>query len=339
MGGQKSNRNELEIGPFPGALRALRRFSPDHLNHYLEEYRRSVLRPVISRRLGIPEDRIGLYYGLEDFFRMLFGGLCSGNDVVLTNVPHYAFYDAIAKLKGVRLATFMLNKGAKTFSFDVDDCIRHIRSLKPRVVLITSPNNPSGNVIAPQEMKRILRAAPKSSLVLLDEAYIGFQRNYDKQAFLRMVNAHPNFMLLRTFSKDFGLAGLRLAYTVCGKRAMAMLHDEQRDLGLSRVHEEVGIAALKDSAFRKKAVYQIQRERDRFISEVRTLTNFIPYDSEANFVLVECSSERRCTQLVRCQETLPVVLVKPYGGYFVRVTIGRKRDVDALLKLMRTLDA
>jgi len=333
------NRNELAAETAPAIRAALRTFSAENLQAYIPGHGTSVLAPVLAKRFGVSADRIMLTYGLEDFLRILFTSLDRRRDVVLTNELHYVFYDQVARAKSVRLATFRLSRGAETFSFDFDDCRRSVRRLKPAVLLLTSPNNPTGHVLQPEELADVLRTTPRTTLVILDEAYIGFQRGYDERAFLRMIKRFPNLALMRTFSKDYGLAGLRLGYVICGKNVRTMLRDENRDLGLSRIHEALGLAALKSEAHRMRAVERVCRDRDWFIGRVNELPSFRAFLSETNFVLIEPKTLKLRREFLSRSRRLQVVVTAPYGTIYVRVSVGRRGDLLALFRLMAQLDA
>ncbi|MBI5405265.1 MAG: aminotransferase class I/II-fold pyridoxal phosphate-dependent enzyme [Candidatus Kerfeldbacteria bacterium] len=331
------NRNELSAGPSPAVIRALRRFPSDQLNHYIEGHGSSRLAGVLAKRFGLRAEQVMLTYGLEDFLRFLFTGLDRRRDVVLTNELHYLYYDQIATEKGVRIRTFKLNHGVEEFSFDIDDCLRQLRNVRPRVLILTSPNNPTGHVIAPEEFRTIMKAVPTNTLVLLDEAYIGFQRGYDAKFYLRMVKRYPNLGLMRTFSKDYGLAGLRLGYVLGGRNVRHWLRDVNRDLGLSRLHEALGIAALRSEKYRAKAVRHVIARRESFIRAVNALHNFKAFVSETNFVLIAAKNDRISSALLKATVKMPVVLTTRYGRY-VRVSIGRPADLAALLRVMQRLD-
>jgi histidinol-phosphate aminotransferase len=254
------------------------------------------------------------------------------------NELHYAYYDEIAKLKGVWIKNFKLNRGTEAFSFDVDDCIRQVKILKPAVLILTSPNNPTGHTISPAEFLSILRVVPKSTLVLLDEAYIGFQRNYQPGAYLRMLKRFPNLGLMRTFSKDYGLAGIRLAYVLGGRNVMSMLKEEPRDLGLARVQEEVGLAALESETERRQHVKEIIQLRDAFIKSVNATKSFLAYASEANFVLLRARTAVALKRLMVEQARMQTTIVKMYGSRYVRVSIGRRGEQAQLLRMMKRID-
>jgi histidinol-phosphate aminotransferase len=279
-----------------------------------------------------------LTYGLEDFFRAFFSELDPKQDVVLTNELHYAYYDQIAAIKGVRIVTFRLQKGHRLFSFDLDDCMRQYRRYQPKVLLLTSPNNPTGNILTSKECSLVLDKVTKKTLVLLDEAYIGFQKAYKKHAFLRLVQRYPNFALLRTFSKDYGLAGLRFGYALCGSNVRRMLRDSVRDLGLSRIHEAVAMAALSSEPYRLGVVRRIRKTRDRFVRTVNTLDNFHACQSEANFVLVESKTVTIQRRVLRRTARESVNIVKSYGARYFRVSIGLPEHVQKLVEALRVID-
>lgn len=332
------NRNELTAGPTPEVLASLRRLTTKQLSEYAEAKRSSLLRPALSRKFNITPERIILSYGLEDFLRSLFGHLCPGQDVVLTNDNHYLAYDQIAKTHHIRLRIFSLRRQGNTFVFDVDGCIAAAKRFSPAVIVITTPNNPTGSVLRPNEASRLLRRIPKSTIILFDEAYIGFQRGYDQLFFRRLLDRYPNVGLMRTFSKDYGLAGARLGFVLCGRTLRQRLHDVDRDLGLSRVIEALGITALKDEKYRRRVAVRVQKQRDRFLAAVRRLPSFRVYDSEANFVLLECKSDPIFTLLLKHDRRVRTTIMRAYGRRRVRVTIGRPEDLRKLLKALRTID-
>lgn len=334
-----SNRNELEGGPSPAVRKALRDFPASGLSHYRDGYYGSDLAAAIAKRCRVPVERIILSYGLEDFLPMALAELGAKRPVMVVNDIHYADYDTIARKKGMRIVTFALRKRATAFSFDIDDCLRTVRMARPSLLIITSPNNPTGNAIAPRDFSRIMRSVPRRTTVFLDEAYIGFQRGYRAAFFLGMVRRYPNLALLRTFSKSHGLAGLRLGYVVCGRDIRRRLRNGGRILGFSRVHEALGLAALNDRG-NDLNIRRVQFDRDRFVSQINQLNRFVAFRSAANFVMLECATAALHRVLWRTHlRHASAVMMKPYGGRFFRVTIGRTADTRALLGQLRSLDS
>src|SRR5581483_5272680 len=162
----------------------------------------------------------------------------------------------------------------KDFNFDIDNCLSKIEESKPKVVLITSPNNPTGNSINLADFRKILDKTDKTTLVILDEAYFGFDENYNQQDFIALLEKYDNLMILRSFSKLYALAGLRIGFALCGKKVKDILRYQNFYLGGSRLLEEIAIAALESDDYYKGLSSEVISDRQKFISEIGKLKNF-----------------------------------------------------------------
>ncbi len=286
------NRNETLYGPSPKAMRIIKNFRPERAALYLEGYYNSTLIPYLSKRFNLLEEQIIVSYGEEDFFRMVFDKLDSKNDSVLTHELHYSYYDKYLNFKNIKIHLFKMNEIDNEFDFDISDCIEKYPALNPKILLITSPNNPTGNSISASSLDKILNSISPSCLVILDEAYWGFDKNYNQREFLSLINKYQNLVALRSFSKLYALAGLRISYALCGKNVKNILNYQTRYLGMSRVLEEVAIAALESKTYYKKLSEEIMKDREWFIEKAKGLKYFKPFRSNANFVLVRINKKR-----------------------------------------------
>lgn len=331
------NRNEVLRGPSPKCFKILRSFSPGKLSRYFEGYFGSLLIPALSKKFSVPEQHVMLGYGLEDILRIVFNRLQPGADTLLTHDLHFTYYDKYLRFRGVTVETFKMIETQHTFAYDISDCLKKIDSVRPTVVLITSPNNPTGNSIAVEDLSKVLRRVKSSTLVVLDEAYFGFDEQYDHQAFVGLLKKHANLMILRSFSKQYALAGLRMGYALCGKDVKKLLHFQDYYLGGSRLLEEVAVAALNDAPYYKKLSREVISDRKRFISSINTLKNFRAFDSNANFVYVK-ANEIVLAKLKRGLTHEEALISKFVTDACMRVTIGSKRYTDAFLQLLRAID-
>ena len=175
------NRNEIIAGPAPACLWAIEKFKPDHVSRYLESYYNSVLVPQLSQSFGVPEKHIMLGYGSEHLLSLVFNFADGGS--VLTHTHHYIFYDKYIQERNISLHTFNIVEQDKEFVFDIKDCIKQYKKFRPKVLLITSPNNPTGNSISFADIKKILEVVSKKCLVVVDEAYWGLDNNMKKRIF------------------------------------------------------------------------------------------------------------------------------------------------------------
>ncbi len=331
------NRNEVKQGPSPRVLETIKNFNPEHINFYLEGYHSSILIPKISEIFGITEDQIMTAYGEEDFFRTIFDRLDPEKDSVLTHEFHYSYWDKYLDFKGVKLYTFRMVEIKDAFSFDIEDCIKKYQKTKPKILLLASPNNPTGNSISSEELEKIVKTVDNETLVVVDEAYFGFDKNYNKRAFLSLLNLYPNLVLLRTFSKLYALAGLRIGFALCGKNVKNLLKYQGRYLGLSRILEETAIAALDSGGYYKELSAEIVRDRENFIKQLRNLKNFQPFSSKANFVLLRVKNTEVIERLKSALEKEKIVIGKFVNSDLLRVSIGYKEHTEKFLKLLEGL--
>lgn len=326
-------------GPSPKALEALRTFKPEHANFYLEDYYHSILIPKISEIFGVSEEQIIISYGEEDFFRTIFDELDPKKDSVLTHSFHYTYYKKYLDFKNIALNTFEMKEENESFVFDIENCIQQYQKTNPKILLLTSPNNPTGNSLSAEELEKLLKNISAETLVVVDEAYCGFDEHYEQKAFISLLEKYPNVVFLRSFSKLYALAGLRIGFALCGANVKNLLKYQSRYLGLSRILEEVAVAALESEEYYKKLSAEIIADRDKFISETRNFKNFQPFNSHANFVLVKIANRDIAERLKNALQNEEVVVSKFVDESFLRVSVGEKELTEKFLKLLRGLDS
>ena len=334
------NRNEVAYGPSPSVAKAIRQFDVRMSPFYFDGYYGSLLLPELAKKFKLPFERVSIGYGIEFFLRSIFDECASHKDIILTNDLHYGYYSAYAEAKHIRLVTFGLIDRGNRFEFDIDDCLAKIKKIKPRIVLITSPNNPTGNSIGPPDLAKVLHAtktARKDALVVLDEAYRGFKKKDDERAMLALLNRFDNLVILRGFSKRFALAGLRIGFALWGKRAKATIRFDNLYLGGSRLLEEIAVAAIRSEPYYRKLSKWIIAEREQFIARVNRLQNFTPYHSDANFVLVKIRKPAIVPFKKRIAP-LKVQISKFITPQFLRVSIGFHKDIVQFMKILESID-
>ncbi len=330
------NRNETIEGPSPAIRKVLGSFDPARAARYIEKYYGSLLIPLLAKKFRVREERIIITYGEEDFFRTLIEGL-PRSAAILTSEWHYSYFDKYLKFKGIDLRLFKMKERARSFAFDIEDCIRQARKTRPEVLIIASPNNPTGNSLSVPELKRIADSIPKRTLILIDEAYRGFNPEYKEAGFLKLLDKYPNLVLLRSFSKLYALAGLRVGYALCGKSVKRMLRYQNRYLGMSRILEEIASAALNSDGYYKKLGNKIIREREWFIEQVNATRSFKAYDSDANFVLVRFGPKAR-PFLRREMEREKALIWKFAGPGAIRVSLNCGNYVKQFAGFLRATD-
>ncbi len=331
------NRNENPYGPSPLVLKTIHNFKSDHASRYLEGYYTSSLIQKISKIFKINPNRIILYFGIEDFIRNLFSELDPQKDSILTNEKCFGYFEIFAQFKNLKLHLFNLDRNGDSFIFDIKDCIQKIKKHKPKVVIITTPNNPTGNKISFSDLEKIIRHTPKSSLFLVDETYCGFFPGYEEKKLRQFIDRYPNIIFLRTFSKFYGLAGLRVGFGFCGQDFKKMIGYQNRFLNFSRILEEAAIAALDSRDFYKKTAKKICADRDWLVKEINQLKNFHAYKSFGSFIYV-ATSPRYFTRLEKEQKNKPVIIWKKLDQKSFRISINQTKYLEALVSSIKLVD-
>ena len=331
------NRNEAFYPPSDKVKKALFNFDIKKSSKYIGGYYNSPLAVKIAKSFNYPADRVLIFYGLEDFFRNLFVRLDKSKDSVLANEYHFAYFSSYLKHLRVKMHQFKLVDRGDSFDFDIDDCLKKYRAHKPKIVLLTSPNNPTGNVLALADLKRVLETVSKNTLVILDEAYFGFDPDYNSKKYTNLTKKYPNFMLARTFSKFYGLAGLRIGYALAGTKAMEIINYQPYYLNFSQILESVAIAALDSTGYYKKIAKKVSQDRDWFVSEVNKLENFKGYESQTNFALVRVNT-KVLPKLKAKIKKQPFNVALFFGKDLMRVSITLPKYTKKFLQILKSLD-
>jgi histidinol-phosphate aminotransferase len=181
--------------------------------------------------------------------------------------------------------------GVPYYLYDVDLMIDIYKKSNPKIVVIASPNNPTGNKIEPDELKRFLDAT-KDTITMIDEAYWGFGST-DNSYVKPFIDEYPNLVICRTFSKFFALAGFRIGFAFAGRNLDVLINFTTRYLGYNRVSEKLGEIALDNIKWYLKVGKQYEEDKEMMYSELGRIKGFVPFKSYANFILVDLPPEIR----------------------------------------------
>jgi histidinol-phosphate aminotransferase len=202
---------------------------------------------------------------------------------------------------------------------------------RTRLVLVCTPNNPTGTAVRRAELDAFLDAVPGDVLVVLDEAYREFVTDPDVPDGLQAYGDRPNVVVLRTMSKAWGLAGLRVGYLVAAPEVAATVRKVVTPFSTSAAAQAAALAALRASDEMTRRVARVVAERDRVLAAVRKLLPEVP-DSQANFGWLPLGDGAAAFSAV-CERA--GVIVRSFGGAGVRVTIGTPEENDQFLAAAR----
>jgi histidinol-phosphate aminotransferase len=237
--------------------------------------RPSGLREELAERCGVPPARLILGNGAGDLLSSAVRALIAPGQVLLTAWPSYPLFPIIARRAHGR--TVRVAGG-------VDALLEAIPRHDTRVIALASPNDPTGELTPAAELERLLQAVPEGVAVLLDEALVEFADAQPLNSSLSLLEAHPRLLVFRTFSKAWGLAGLRLGYAVGGPGSEELLAELEPDLGVNELSQAGCLEALRSAAgLVSRYVHAVCVERARLIAAMRR-REFDVSDSQANFV-------------------------------------------------------
>ena len=202
-----------------------------------------------------------------------------------------------------------------------------------RLIFVCTPNNPTGTVVTDTQLTQFLTAVPADVLVVIDEAYVEFADRLDVADGVAAYHHHPNVMVLRTFSKAYGLAGLRVGYALAQAPLAQALRKTALPFGVSSIAEAAAIASLADHTELMQRVDELARERVRVIAELRALGLSVG-DSQANFVWLRLGA--RTVEFSACCDAAGLT-IRAFPGEGVRVTIGEQAANDRFIEMAATL--
>lgn len=200
---------------------------------------------------------------------------------------------------------------------------------RTRVVMVCTPNNPTGSAVTHTALEEFLTQVPSDVLVIVDEAYLEFVRMDDPVDGLAALAAHPNVVVLRTFSKAYGLAGLRVGYAVARPRLAAGIRSASTPFGVSHIAQRAAIASLRAKAELLERVESIVVERTRMTAALREQGWDVP-DSQANFIWLALGDR---TADYAAEASAAGVIVRPFAGVGLRVSVGEPEATDLFIKV------
>jgi histidinol-phosphate aminotransferase len=314
--------------PHPRVVNAITFVARRGLHRY-PHLQGSDLRGELAARHGVPPSRLILGNGAAELLAAATRAILEPGSQLLTSWPSYPLYPLMARR-------------ARGRAVPVDggvDALLEAAAREPdvRMVVLASPNDPTGELLATSELQRLLDGLPGDVAVLLDEALVEFADAQPAGSSLAMLEGHPRLLVFRSFSKAWGLAGLRVGYVIGGPGSEELLEQLEPDLGVSEVSQAGALEALQGcSELVEKRVRTISEERPRLTAELRS-RGFEVSDSQANFLWVAhptLSGAELTTRLAQAG-----VLVAPGKALgaprHVRIAL---RSASASKRLLRALD-
>jgi histidinol-phosphate aminotransferase len=320
-GAIKLASNEVPYGPLPGVLEAITEAAAG-VNRY-PDMGAVALRQALAERTGVDPDRIATGCGSVAITEHLVRAVCMPGDEVVHSWRSFEAYPIITATSGV---TGVKVPNTAEHGHDLPAMAGAI-SGRTRLVLVCNPNNPTGTVVRRGAIDDFLDRVPQDVLVVLDEAYREFVTDPDVPDGIAVYGDRPNVAVLRTLSKAWGLAGLRLGYLVANPEVAAAVRKVVTPFSSSMLAQAAGLAALRADDEMRRRVATVVAERERLLDGVRKVYPEVP-DSQGNFVWLPLGD--RTTEIAAVCEQAGI-LTRPFAGDGIRVTVGTPEENDAFL--------
>ena len=341
------DRNEYNYGPCPAVGEVLKNFDPNNLCFYTRIYdegKKSIFSDYLSSIYNIPEKQIILGYGGEDILKQVVHCFLSGKEKQKTLlIPKFSwwYYKSIADEVNGRTIFYPLFEDGNTFKYDIQSIRETVEREKPEIVLIASPNNPTGNSLSKEELHEILSFIPRETAIVIDEAYASFS-NKDTSYIKPLIEEFPNLLIIRTLSKFYGLPGLRLGFAFIGKNLSSFLNYSTKYLGYNRLSEEIGIAVLKANDYYQNVADLMAEDRETYMREIGALEGFKVYHSEANFILVKypISLKSQLQNAFKAKDLIIKFMNEEDINTHMRITLGTQKQnrlvIDTIKEVVST---
>jgi histidinol-phosphate aminotransferase len=320
--------NENPLGPSPRAVAAIVADLPNL--HRYPDGSGFYLKSALSRRFGTPPEGIFLGNGSNEIIELALKTFIAPGDEVLSPFPSFLMYSKTVQALGGRNKFIPL----KRYRIDLDGMLRGLGP-RSRILIVNNPNNPTGTIIRRKEWERFLEQVPPRVLILLDEAYIDFVDDPECPLGTDYLGVEQNLLVIRTFSKAYGLAGLRVGYGLSRPELTDLMNRVRQPFNVNSLAQAGALGALQDEAFYNKTKRIIQQGKAFLEQNFRNLgVRYIP--SQTNFILVKVPLPAQELYERMLRQGVIIRSMKSFGlDRFIRINIGLPAENRKFLKAFR----
>lgn len=328
----KLDANENPYGPLPVVREALGSLAFPHI--YPDPGSR-LLRTSLEEFTDVPAEYLMAGAGADELLDLLMRVFLAPEDSILSCPPTFGMYSFDAELNAAHIIGIPRHKD---FSLDMDEICRAVDLHHPKILFLATPNNPDGSLLEAQTIERLLDLP---ILVVLDEAYIEFAAEKLGRGLTRIreVPLRENLVVLRTFSKWAGLAGLRLGYGAFPLWLMPTLWKAKQPYNVNVAASVAGMTSLQHVDELIEVVERLKTERERLFSALQEIPYLGPYPTHANFILCRVNGRDASELKQRLAEEHGIFIRyfnKPGLKDHIRISVGRPQDTDQLMAALRS---
>ena len=320
--------NENPYGPSPKVLKAIAKAAKE-VNRYPDGACYE-LRQEIAKRLKVKPEQLVFGCGSDEVIVLAVRAFIEPGDEVVIAKPSFLVYSLASSAAGAKLVEVPL----KGLRYDLPAMKRAVNP-QTKIVIIGNPDNPSGLYATKDEISEFLKNFPEDVLVFFDEAYFEFVQEKDYPDALTLLGSHKNIIVSRTFSKLYGLAGLRIGYAAASLEVADLMNRAREPFNVTSVAQAAAIAALKDQGYYKKILAEVDRERVKVCAGLAKLG--VEFSrGYTNFIQVRLPQDSREVSLALLKKGVIVRDMNVWGlQNFIRVSIGTPKENQRFLKALK----
>jgi len=328
--------NENPYGPSDKALEAIRN-NLSEIQYYPTEHRFNLKEQIClyHEKNNIFPNNIVLGNGSIELINLIVRTFLNNNEILLNSWPSFIYYRLAAKVQGCPEITVNLHDMNYNL-YEMQNIINKSYNNSIKLIFIANPNNPTGNYINITEMDNFLNKISENIIIVIDEAYSEYVNKINYSTFINRIKDRKNTIILRSFSKIFGLAGLRVGYAICDSEIASILHRVRDGFNVNGMAQVAAAVSLKDFDHINKSVFLNNKELLRVTKYINNIEGFKVYSSVTNFILLTVDSSKISIQSMINFLISNGIIVRPLMNYnlynSIRITIGTLENNNKLLK-------
>jgi histidinol-phosphate aminotransferase len=322
--------NENPYAPSPKVIAAMTKAARD-VNRY-PDGGCFVLRRALAKHLRVDENQLIFGNGSDEIIVLAVKAFVGKGDEVIIAKPSFLIYEIASKIAGAKIIQVPLKSD---FRYDLE-AMKAKLTPRTKIVFIGNPDNPSGTFITLKQAEDLMKAASKDTLVFFDEAYFEYVNAKDYPDSLKLMKKYPNLMTTRTFSKMYGLAGLRVGYGVASPTIIDILNRLREPFNINSIAQVAAVAALADQPYYRGIAKNVEIQRQYIYRSLTTLGLRFE-ESYTNFILIQVSNAARTAQALLKKG----VIIRDMTGWglsdYIRVSIGTAQENKRLIKCLEEI--
>lgn len=283
------------------------------------------LRTALGNYVQKDYEMIAVGNGSDELISLILRALIGYGDRIMTVEPTFSMYTFYAKINGIKVLNFNLEDN---FELDIVRLKKTLKTEKPKMLILCNPNNPTGSCIDIEDIKEL--ASDYDGYLMLDEAYYEF---YGVSG-IGLLENYKNVIVLRTLSKAFGLAGIRVGYVVASKKIIESIFAVKSPYNVNSLTQTAALKILEHIEEVKERVELIKNERERMYNQLNLVKNIMVYPSKANFLLMKSSDSGQISEKLK-KKNIKIRYFENHGlKNFIRVSIGSREENDKFLEVL-----